>query len=86
LQGENSVFLKISPSEWEIDFSPRYTVKNPEVSKPDCKPSLLWQPEVTMENGKAIIDFFTTNNLARHHIFVDGISKSGKICLGTGFF
>jgi hypothetical protein len=52
--------------------------------RPDKRPTLLWNPNVTVENGQANIEFFTADDLARYHVFIEGISKSGKICLGTG--
>ena len=58
----------------------QYFINNP---KPDYRPTLLWNPEVTVENGKAKIEFYTSDNLARYHVIVEGISKNGKICLAT---
>ena len=67
-------------------YSPKYTAENIDDARPDNRPTLLWNPEVVVENGEAKIEFFTADNLARYHIFVEGISKNGKICLGTGLF
>lgn len=67
-------------------YSPKYTLENIDDTRPDNRPTLLWNPNVTVENGTANIEFFTADNLARYHIFVEGISKTGKICLGTGLF
>lgn len=64
-------------------YSPKYTAENLADPKPDYRPTLLWNPDVKFENGKANIEFFTADNLARYHIFVEGISKSGKICNAT---
>jgi hypothetical protein len=64
-------------------YSPKYGPENIEDARPDNRPTLLWNPEVVVENGEAKIEFFTADNLARYHIFVEGISKNGKICLGT---
>jgi hypothetical protein len=61
-------------------YSPKYTAENLGDPKPDHRPTLLWNPDVKIENGKANIEFFTADNLARYHIFVEGISKTGKIC------
>ncbi len=61
-------------------YSPRYTAENINDPKPDYRPVLLWNPEVQFENGRAIIELFTADNLARYHIFAEGISKKGKIC------
>jgi hypothetical protein len=67
-------------------YSPKYYPENIDDARPDNRPTLLWNPEVIVENGAANIEFFTADNLARYHIFVEGISKTGKICLGTGLF
>lgn len=53
-------------------------------ARPDKRPTLLWNPDVVVENGEAKIEFFTADDLARYQVFVEGISKNGKICLGTG--
>ena len=67
-------------------YSPKYSSENIDDARPDNRPTLLWNPEVVVENGEAKIEFFTADNLARYHVVVEGISKSGKICLGTGLF
>jgi hypothetical protein len=64
-------------------YSPRYTAENINDPKPDHRPVLLWNPEVQFENGRAVIELFTADNLARYHIFAEGISKKGKICCAT---
>lgn len=65
-------------------YSPKYAMENIDDARPDNRPTLLWKPDVVVENGEAKIEFFTADNLARYHIIVEGISKSGKICFGTG--
>ncbi len=64
-------------------YSPKYTIENINNPKPDYRPTLLWNPEVTVENGEATIEFYTSDNLAKYHVIVEGISKNGKICLAT---
>ncbi len=65
-------------------YSPKYGSENINDARPDKRPTLLWNPDVVVENGEAKIEFFTADDLARYQIFVEGISKAGKICLGTG--
>ncbi len=65
-------------------YSPKYSAENINDPKPDHRPVLLWNPEVQFENGRAVIELFTADNLARYHIFAEGISKNGKICCATG--
>ena len=64
-------------------YSPKYSPENINDARPDYRPTLLWNPEVAVTNGEAKIEFFTADNLARYYVFVEGISKNGKICLGT---
>jgi hypothetical protein len=65
-------------------YSPKYALENIDDTRPDNRPTLYWNPNVVVENGGANIEFFAGDNLARYHIFVEGISKTGKICLATG--
>ena len=64
-------------------YSPKYSMENIDDARPDKRPTLLWNPDVVIKNGEAKIEFFTADDLARYHVFVEGISKNGKICLGT---
>ncbi|HRX11676.1 MAG TPA: TonB-dependent receptor plug domain-containing protein, partial [Draconibacterium sp.] len=64
-------------------YSPKYGSENINDARPDKRPTLLWNPDVVVENGEAKVEFFTADDLARYHVFVEGISKTGKICLGT---
>ena len=65
-------------------YSPKYSSENINDARPDKRPTLLWNPDIVVENGQANIEFFTADDLARYHVFVEGISKNGKICLGMG--
>ena len=67
-------------------YSPKYYPENIDDARPDNRPTLFWNPNVDIVNGEADIEFFTADNLARYHIFIEGISKTGKICLGTSLF
>ena len=68
-------------------YSPKYPEgKLDELSsrQPDYRPTLYWNPDVKLEDGRARVEFYTSDELARYRIFVEGISKNGKICMGTG--
>lgn len=67
-------------------YSPSYTPENLNDPKPDYRPTLLWDPELTFQDGKANIEFYTSDELARYVVFVEGITKNGKICYGTTDF
>ena len=67
-------------------YSPKYTIENISSPKPDFRPTLFWNPELNLENGKASLDFFTSDEPGQYVVFVEGISKNGKICFGTTGF
>ncbi|MEZ5104918.1 MAG: TonB-dependent receptor plug domain-containing protein [Draconibacterium sp.] len=67
-------------------YSPKYTPENIESETPDLRTTLYWNPNVILENGIANLSFFTCDNNARYKIFVEGITKNGRICLGNGEF
>lgn len=60
-----------------------HNINNP---KPDYRPTLFWEPDLKFEHGKSNIDFYTSDELADYVVFVEGISKAGKICYGTTSF
>lgn len=64
-------------------YSPKYSYENINDGRPDYRPTLFWNPELAIENGQAKIEFFTSDNLARYHVIVEGISKNGKICYAS---
>ncbi len=63
-------------------YSPTYTLENMDSEKPDKRPTLYWNPLMEVSEGTAETQFFTGDNLAYYRIFVEGISKNGKICSG----
>jgi hypothetical protein len=67
-------------------YSPKYTLENIHDEMPDYRPTLYWNPDLSFLNGKSAIDFFTSDDIANYLIFVEGISKNGKICFGTTTF
>ena len=69
-----------------IFYSPKYTLENINSSKPDFRPTLYWNPDVSIVNGKANLDFFTSDEATDYIVYLEGISKNGKICFGTTSF
>jgi hypothetical protein len=67
-------------------YSPVYSLENLDSPKPDFRPTLYWNPELKFENGKANINFFTSDEVADYVVVVEGITKNGKICFGTASF
>jgi hypothetical protein len=67
-------------------YSPQYTLENRNNPKPDYRPTLFWDPDVSFVNGKANLDFFTSDEATDYVVYLEGISKNGKICYGTTNF
>jgi hypothetical protein len=67
-------------------YSPKYTLENIRNPEPDFRPTLFWSPSVPVNEGKATVEFSTCDNLANYIIFVEGISKEGRILFGSKQF
>jgi hypothetical protein len=67
-------------------YSPKYTLENINSPKPDFRPTLYWNPNVSLLNGKANINFFTSDEVTDYVVYLEGISKNGKIYFGTASF
>lgn len=67
-------------------YSPSYTLDQINNPQPDYRPTLFWDPALDMKNGKATINFYTADELADYVVYVEGITKNGKICYGTTTF
>jgi len=85
---KESVFLEyqaITPPE---DFPlPDYSdEKNKHSRLPDFRTLLYWNPEVSLQNGKASVSFFTSDYCTGYDVIVCGITTSGKPCFGKTTF
>jgi len=67
-------------------YSPQYTPENVDSPEPDHRTTLYWNPNISTENGKAELSFFTADDLAYYRIIVEGITDDGNICLGSSGF
>ena len=67
-------------------YSPKYTIENINSPEPDFRPTLYWNPAVSLVNGKTNLGFFTSDELAAYDVIIEGITKNGKICFGTTRF
>ena len=67
-------------------YSPVYTEQNLNSPAPDFRNTLYWNPWITMDSEDAVVSFFTADNLSRYRIYVEGVSRSGRIFMGTGDF
>ena len=67
-------------------YSPKYTLETINSPLPDFRPTLYWNPDVGFINGKASLGFFTSDVMADYVVYMEGITKEGKICFGTASF
>lgn len=67
-------------------YSPEYTLENIGSSKPDHRPTLLWEPDVEFVDGKASVGFYTSDVPGEYVVSLEAITKNGKICFGTASF
>lgn len=67
-------------------YSPKYTPENVNSPQPDFRPTLYWDPEFKLTEGATNLEFFTSDELSRFDVFIEGITKNGKICFGTTSF
>ena len=82
-----TVYHKIKGfSKYREFYSPKYSPENIHNEMPDYRTTLYWNPNSKLENGQAEVLFFTCDNISRYKIFVEGITESGRICLGSAEF
>jgi hypothetical protein len=67
-------------------YSPKYTSENFYSKKTDNRVTLFWSPSINVEDGKANLEFYTSDNLGNYIAIVEGISKNGKIISGVKRF
>lgn len=67
-------------------YSPKYTPETKDNPAPDFRTTLFWDPEVSTQAGPANLSFFTSDQVGRYRIIVEGISSKGTICMGKAEF
>lgn len=68
-------------------YSPRYaTMQQLQSRLPDQRNLLYWNPEVIMTNGKAELEFYTSDLTGEYVIRVEGISSNGNPGSSQGNF
>lgn len=73
-------------SKYREFYSPNYTAQNIDLKKPDYRTTLYWNPSVDLKDGKSSLSFFTSDDIARYRVLVEGVSATGTIYLGTANF
>jgi S-adenosylhomocysteine hydrolase len=82
--GETAM-LGITPANGVIAVYPKRGMSDEEYNA-DHRITLYWNPNIVSENGKATVSFFTSDDLSDYKLFVEGITNTGEICLGTAAF
>lgn len=72
--------------KFRVFYSPTYSNSNIDVEMPDYRQTLYWNPSFVIDDKTRQLSFYTCDNLANYKILVEGISASGKICLGEASF
>ena len=67
-------------------YTPAYTLENIHSEKPDRRITLYWNPGIEMEDGEAVVSFFTSDDHSRYKVIVEGITNTGEVCLGNSEF
>lgn len=67
-------------------YEPRYSPENKDTARPDHRLTLYWNPLITTEQGSATASFYTSDDITRYRILVEGITNAGKVCLGSAEF
>ncbi|MFW6309914.1 MAG: hypothetical protein ACOC1D_02325, partial [Prolixibacteraceae bacterium] len=67
-------------------YSPEYTPETRNDAAPDFRTTLFWAPEISTRNSPAKLHFFTSDEVGRYRIYVEGITSSGKISMGSAQF
>ena len=59
--------------------SPDYSSPDMKESRiPDYRNTLYWNPSVKPENGKASVEFWSSDNMANYLVNIEGITRDGK--------
>lgn len=67
-------------------YSPKYTADAINSERPDHRITLYWNPDVILQDGTATMSFYTSDDIGEYKVLVEGITASGKPCLGTAEF
>lgn len=68
-------------------YVPNYdSLKGEELIKPDYRTTLFWDHQIDVEEGKAEFDFFTSDESGKFMVYIEGLSKEGRIIKGEHEF
>lgn len=67
----------------KIFYAPKYLPENKsKKSDADYRTTLFWDPNVTTQNGAAEVNFYTSDETGSQIVIIEGVTNTGKICLG----
>jgi hypothetical protein len=68
-------------------FSPDYSFKRPEHELPDYRTTLLWRPNLSIENNnRKPIEFYTGDHTGSFIVKVEGLTRDGRAVVGQKIF
>lgn len=59
-------------------YFPKYVSYNSKRAKEPLRSLLFWNPNVNVTNGKANVDFYTSDNVSTYTIIVEGLSENNE--------
>jgi hypothetical protein len=66
-------------------YVPKYETQEEIMSKnADLRTTIYWHPNVKIANGKAEVEFFTSDNYSGYSVVIEGITKDGKLIRKNG--
>ena len=67
-------------------YSPKYLPEDTNTALPDFRTTLFWDPEIVVPVNGTVATFFSSDQTGRYRIITEGISESGRICIGSAEF
>ena len=72
-------------SSYRRFYNPRYVPGEQHETMPDYRTTLYWEPQAILHDD-ATFSFFTSDQQGKYVVVVEGISETGRICMGTASF
>ncbi|MEZ5103676.1 MAG: TonB-dependent receptor plug domain-containing protein [Draconibacterium sp.] len=73
-------------SDFRSFYFPNYSPEIQKINKPDLRTTLYWNPDIKTVEGSAEVSFYSSDEVGKYRVFVEGISSDGKICIGSSKF
>ena len=59
-------------------YFPKYTTPNSKRGKEPLRSLLFWNPNVNVTDGKANVDFYTSDNMSTYTIIIEGLTENNE--------